>query len=376
MSERREQVVVEADGGSRGNPGPAGYGAVVLATDGDTVLAERSEFLGTQTNNVAEYRGLIAGLEAARELGARVVSVRMDSRLVVEQMSGRWQVKHAAMRPLARRANELVRDFVEVTFTWIPREINKRADRLANEAMDRGTGKATALPHGSDAWSADRREQPVQPSLWTPPVGEPTRVLLVRHGATAHSAEHRLSGHNQLSLSADGMRQAAALADRAASWGTVAAIVSSPLSRARETAEVVASRLRLPVSVDEGFAELDFGDWEGLTADEARERSPREFAAWQSSAEVAPPGGESFATLARRVRRARDAVIAAHPGERVLVVTHVTPIKTLVRTALEAPHSSIFRMHLDPGSLSRIDYFADGHSSLRQFNDVGRAAAD
>ena len=90
------RVTIEADGGSRGNPGPAGYGAVVL-DDAGSVLAERREAIGTATNNVAEYRGLIAGLEAARELGAAEVAVRMDSKLVIEQMSGRWKVKHLSL---------------------------------------------------------------------------------------------------------------------------------------------------------------------------------------------------------------------------------------------------------------------------------------
>ena len=98
------RVVVEADGGSRGNPGPSGYGAVVLDSDTGAVLAERFEALGIATNNVAEYSGLIAGLEAAAELGAALVEVRMDSKLVVEQMSGRWQIKNPGLRPLAAKA--------------------------------------------------------------------------------------------------------------------------------------------------------------------------------------------------------------------------------------------------------------------------------
>ena len=131
------RVVIEADGGARGNPGPAGYGAVVRDADDGTVLAERSEFIGTATNNVAEYRGLIAGLRAAAELGAAEVAVRMDSKLVVEQMKGAWQVKNAALRVLAREAVELRGRFATVTFQWIPREQNRDADRLANQAMDR-----------------------------------------------------------------------------------------------------------------------------------------------------------------------------------------------------------------------------------------------
>ena len=130
------KVVVEADGGSRGNPGPAGYGAVVLDPATDEVLVERAEGLGVATNNVAEYQGLIAGLRAAIELGATDVDVRMDSKLVVEQMCGRWKVKHPAMQPLAREASQLVREIGSVRFEWIPRLRNSRADALANQAMD------------------------------------------------------------------------------------------------------------------------------------------------------------------------------------------------------------------------------------------------
>jgi broad specificity phosphatase PhoE/ribonuclease HI len=357
-----ERVVVEADGGSRGNPGPAGYGAVVLDPASGAVLAERSEFIGTATNNVAEYQGLIAGLTAARELGARRVAVRMDSKLVVEQMSGRWQVKHPAMRPLAREAAELRQAFDEVTFDWIPRAQNAYADRLANEAMDRAAGKPVR--------AAAERAAPPATGTWVPPTGPPTRLLLVRHGSTVHSAERRFSGRNDLPLDETGEVQAGALADRLGSRDDVAAVVSSPLTRAVQTADAIAARLGLDVTTVDGFAEVDFGDFEGLTAAEARDRYPEAFAAWSGSIDVAPPHGESFAALATRVRRAREAVLAEHPEQVVVVVTHVTPIKTLVRLALDAPPVALFRSHLDTASLSAVDYFADGSSSLRLFNDT------
>ncbi|NUR43920.1 MAG: reverse transcriptase-like protein, partial [Streptomyces sp.] len=132
------EFIVEADGGSRGNPGPAGYGSVVIdAATGET-LAERAEYIGVATNNVAEYRGLVAGLRAAAELDpAASVHVRMDSKLVVEQMSGRWKIKHPDMKPLAMEASRVF-PADRVTYEWIPRERNKHADRLANEAMDAG----------------------------------------------------------------------------------------------------------------------------------------------------------------------------------------------------------------------------------------------
>jgi ribonuclease H / adenosylcobalamin/alpha-ribazole phosphatase len=350
-------VVVEADGGSRGNPGPAGYGAVVKDPATGAVLAERKAALGTETNNVAEYQGLIAGLRAAAELGAVRVAVRMDSKLVVEQMKGTWQVKHPGLRPLAREAAALLQSFAEVTFEWIPREQNKDADRLANEAMDAAAGVSVkAAPARATGAS------------WTPPAGPRTRLVLVRHGATEHSAEHRLSGRNDLALDAAGQQQAADLAKR--SFDGITAIVSSPLRRARETADAIAGALGLPVSENDNLAEIDFGAFEGLTFAEARSAYPDEFDAWISSPEVAPPGGESFAALARRVRRGRDAIVAEHRDAAVLVVTHVSPIKMLVRAALDAPLTGIFRMHLDIASVSTLDYLGDGSATLRLFNDT------
>jgi ribonuclease HI len=130
------KVIVEADGGSRGNPGPAGYGAVVWSDDHGTVLAETKQAIGTATNNVAEYRGLIAGLEEAAKLGATDVDVSMDSKLVVEQMSGRWKVKHPDLAVLHQQATALSTQFGRISYTWIPRAKNTHADRLANEAMD------------------------------------------------------------------------------------------------------------------------------------------------------------------------------------------------------------------------------------------------
>jgi probable phosphoglycerate mutase len=139
------RLVVQADGGSRGNPGPAGYGAVVLDATTGEVLAEASESIGRATNNVAEYSGLIAGLQAAAAIARGAdVEVRMDSKLVVEQMSGRWQIKHPDMRPLAAKARETARALGRVSYTWVPRSRNAHADRLANQAMDAAAKKAGA----------------------------------------------------------------------------------------------------------------------------------------------------------------------------------------------------------------------------------------
>jgi broad specificity phosphatase PhoE/ribonuclease HI len=357
-----DNVIVEADGGSRGNPGPAGYGAVVFDAATRAVLAEQSEAIGTETNNVAEYRGLIAGLTAAGELGARRVAVRMDSKLVVEQMKGVWQVKNPALRDLARQASALRQQFEDVTFEWIPREHNKYADRLANEAMDRAAGKAPRVAATPSAGAA-------APRSWAPPTSRPTRLVLVRHGDTNHSAGMRFSGRNDLALDEVGRRQAAALASR--SFGDVAAVVSSPLVRTMQTAEAIAAARGLTVETIDDLVETDFGAWEGLTFAEARARDAAALDAWLASPDEAPPGGESFTAVGRRVRRGRETVIAAHPESTVVVVTHVTPIKLLIRFALDAPPSAMFRLHLDTASVSIVDYYADGNSSVRLVNDTG-----
>lgn len=350
------RVVVEADGGSRGNPGPAGFGAVVRDLETGSVLAERSEFLGVQTNNVAEYRGLIAGLSAAADLGALDVLVRMDSRLVVEQMRGTWRVKHAGLQPLYREATDLLESFERVEFEWIPRIDNAHADRLANVAMDAGAAPG-----------------PVAADLpWAPPSGMRTRLVLVRHAATAHSLDQRFSGRNDLPLDESGRAQAEALAAR--DFGAVGAVVSSPIRRSRETADMIAGRLGLDVRLQDDLAETDFGAFEGLTVAEAGERYPDLLRAWRASPDAAPPGGESFNTVARRVERARDALLAEFPDATVVVVTHVTPIKLLVRSALAAPMDSVYRMHLDTASVSRIDY-AGGVASLRSFNETSHLSA-
>jgi broad specificity phosphatase PhoE len=275
-------------------------------------------------------------------------------------MKGVWQVKNPGLRPLAREAAQLRAGFAEVTFEWIPRERNKHADRLANEAMDAAAGIAPKAARSAPAAPTGRS--------WLPPSGPRTRLVLVRHGATEHSKALRLSGRNDLPLDPSGQAQAAALARR--DFGRVDAVVTSPLRRARETAQPVAEALGLPLEVEDNLAELDFGIFEGLTFAEAQATYPEEFAQWSGSTEVAPPGGESFTAFARRVRRGRDAIVAAHPDATVLVVTHVTAVKMLVRAALEAPMEGIFRMHLDIGSVSTVDYLADGSASLRLFNDT------
>ncbi|MFH8412084.1 bifunctional RNase H/acid phosphatase [Streptomyces collinus] len=594
------EFIVEADGGSRGNPGPAGYGAVVSdAATGET-LRETAEYIGVATNNVAEYRGLLAGLLAARELDPdATVHVRMDSKLVIEQMSGRWKIKHPDMKPLATQASRVFPPG-QVTYEWMPRAQNKHADRLANEAMDAGArgerwseaastaeldaaaggaggtwgagraeaaashgppgdavagaarvrgalaaGRAAAAPTGpgadaapphapgaagpsgggdaartaasqaeadaetgrpgaavrpaeaaadaraaqggiaraqadvraakagsaagghavtadapaagavagggaakadadaravkaegpadgrgvkaegsadggavkaegsadaravkaegpadgpavtADASAAEaasdarvakagapaenadadsRAAQAVATPGWAPAdMGAPATFVLLRHGETPLTPQKRFSGSGGTdpSLSGTGREQAERAATMLARRGTIQAVVSSPLARTRETAGIVAARLGLDVGIDDGLRETDFGAWEGLTFAEVRERHPDDLNAWLASPDAEPTGGgESFAATATRLAATRDRLVAAHAGRTVLLVTHVTPIKTLVRLALGAPPESLFRMELSAASLSVVAYYADGNASVRLLNDT------
>ncbi|HEU5160661.1 MAG TPA: bifunctional RNase H/acid phosphatase [Streptosporangiaceae bacterium] len=426
MNARRAKFVVEADGGSRGNPGPAGYGALVRDAATGQVLAEVAEALGRTTNNVAEYRGLIAGLRAAAGLSTTAsVEVRMDSKLVVEQMSGRWKIKHPDMIPLAREARDVASAFGSVRYTWVPRARNARADRLANEAMDAAaqgkkwrrrtsdgdddpdpdrasdstaadradradradsraadshTADSTAADSTADVGTGDRpadREagrqepatRPAQRLGWMAPTTAPTTTLLLRHGQTPWSVERRFAGVGDIPLTDTGIAQARAAATALAAAG-IDAIVSSPLRRCRDTAKEIAAVVGCSVREEDGFRETDFGAWEGLTFGEARERWPKELSAWLADPAVAPPDGESFADTGRRVATALDKLMVRYRHQTVLVVSHVTPIKLLLRHALLAPPETLYRIHLDVASLSTIDWYDDGPAVVRGMNDV------
>ncbi|GII76371.1 bifunctional RNase H/acid phosphatase [Sphaerisporangium rufum] len=378
-------LVVEADGGSRGNPGPAGYGAVVKDADGQ-VLAEAADALGVTTNNVAEYQGLIAGLRSALAIGGdgATVEVRMDSKLVIEQMAGRWKIKNEGLRPLARQADELARR-LRVRWTWVPRERNRDADRLANAAMDAAARGEKWQPAGLPEPSPPPAAAAPEPALarepsaspqdrsggWMGPATTATTLLLLRHGETPLSVERRFSGTGDPELTPKGVAQAEAAAARLARPPyRIDVIVSSPLRRALATAEAVAGRAGLKVAVDEDLREVAFGEWEGHTFTEIQRRWPGELAAWLADPSVAPPGGESFEQAASRIEQARERLLLDHRGKTVLAVSHVTPIKLFLRFALLAPAASLYRMHLDIGSLCAIDYFPDGPELVRAFNDT------
>jgi ribonuclease H / adenosylcobalamin/alpha-ribazole phosphatase len=361
----RRAVQIEADGGSRGNPGPAAYGAVLFDADSREVIAERSETIGVATNNVAEYRGLIAGLELYQEHAPEAdLEVRMDSRLVVEQMSGRWKIKHPDMKPLAMQAKRLAPP--GTTYTWIPREQNKHADRILNEALDTAAGRPGKPTSAPETAPADERKRG-----WSPDAPA-TTLVLVRHGATAHTLDKRFSsglGGANPGINDEGRAQVRATADWLAPLADgIDVVIASPVRRTHESAEILGARLGRPVLTEEGLAEMEFGAWDGLTFAEIQDRYPDELDRWLGSLDEAPGGGESFRVLEKRVLASLERLLSEYAGRTVLAVSHVTPIKVLVAHALGAPLEAVYRMELAPASVTVLSFFADGHASLRMFN--------
>jgi probable phosphoglycerate mutase len=380
------RIIIEADGASRGNPGRAAYGALVKDADTGRVLAEDGTTLGTASNNVAEYRGLIAGLTMARTVAPEAdVEVRMDSKLVVEQMSGNWKIKHPDMKPLALEANRLVTARPgATTYTWTAREQNKHADRLANEALDglrsgvtwhTDEPDETDEPDGPDS-AVEEAESPGSQG-WGPPGGPVTTLVLVRHGATELTASKRFSGglaSSNPGLTDEGRAQVREVAEWLSPIGeAVDVVVTSPVRRTRESAEILAERLGVGLVEEPGFAEMEVGTWDGMTFDEVREQRPDEIDSWFGSLDVAPGGGESFREVEKRVLDGLSRVLEKYAGQTVVVVSHVTPIKTLVAHAVAAPLEALFRMEMSTASVSVVSFIGepdsdDFRASLRLYN--------
>lgn len=369
MSGAPRRLVVEADGGSRGNPGPAGYGTVVRDAGTGALLAERAAYLGVVSNNVAEYSGLIAGLEAARGIDpGATVEVRMDSRLAVEQMSGRWKIKHADMRRLADAARAVVPEG-RVTYVWVPRAENSAADALANEAMDtRGT-----VVRDHPGREPLRLRRPSGAAMRFDDE-EPLSVVLVRHGETPMTTTKAYSGSAVPGpgLTSAGRIQAAQAADLTFRIGRTlwadlphpSELLTSPMVRAQQTAAAIGRRTGLAVEVDPAFAECEFGQWEGLTAEEIEERWPGDLKRWHLDAAARAPGGESIEDVGARMRAGLEALRAAGVGRTVVVVTHCVSVRSAVGVAIAADPSAWARIRVAPASVSIIRLWSDGASEV------------
>lgn len=302
---------VEADGGSRGNPGVAGYGALVRDAETGEVLVELAAPLGTASNNVAEYRGMLAGLGAAHAIDPTAeVEVGMDSKLVVEQMSGRWKIKHPDMRELARQGRDLVAEITaaggSVAFVWVPRDANAHADALSNRGMD---GEQVEDWHGTQSPRDDRTPRHEAEPVTVQPGDGATRVVLV-HDGSREEAERAAA-------------QVAVLVD-----DPDASVITSDLVRARRTGATIAERLEVVPEVD--------ADWDG------------------------PSEGESYDEVAARVVPAWDRAVSR--GATVVIVCPRSSILVVLAHVLGVPPERVGRLIVAPGSLTAIEARPDGEA--------------
>lgn len=409
-------LIIEADGGSRGNPGVAGYGALVRQDDGE-LLAERAAPLGKASNNVAEYTGLIEGLRAVLDLGlaeGATVEVRMDSKLVVEQMSGRWKIKHEDMRRLALEARRLI-DQVQarggtVELVWVPRERNKAADALSNLAMD---GRSVSRDHvaparddgaapdgDQDPWAlldVDGADEPDAPGIdpqrptfgvgrvplsdvyvsdeTVPTLEGETRLVLVRHGVTDFTQQHLLDGRGGAdpSLNATGMAQAraAAVAVRRLverSERGPLTVVSSSLQRARQTGQAIADHLGVVRHEDRDWDEQGFGEWDGMSMPDLVRDHGDDLLRLRNDADFAPPGGETRRELDARVGLALARAIAR--GGTVVVATHRVVLMSVLGRVLGVDHGRAWSIATAPASLTAIEVWPDGGAQVAFVNDT------
>ncbi len=346
-----------ADGGSRGNPGPAAYGAVV--SENGMVLEELYDVIGIASNNVAEYSGLIAGLRKAHELDPKAtINVQMDSKLVIEQMSGRWQIKHPDMRKLAAEARS-IHPLELITFSWIPREENSHADRLANKALDGGSGSAN---------------KPVLNHLVERLVSSeiPTTIMFVRHGETPLTPVRKFSGVSKKmdpALTETGIAQAKAIAIEVAARKPDV-LIASPLMRTMMTAKEVSDTTGLDPIFDDQWVEMDFGLWEGLIPSEAKEQFPDEWQGWISSPSSRPPQGESYSELFSRVEAGVNHIVQQYPGQKVCIVTHNMVIRALATYAMSASLESMYHIDILPCSITTVAVWpSDGLRALKSLSE-------
>jgi ribonuclease H / adenosylcobalamin/alpha-ribazole phosphatase len=205
---------------------------------------------------------------------------------------------------------------------------------------------------------------------WEDPTAAPTTTVLLRHGDTELSPEHRFSGLRDVPLSPAGTRQAQAAAFRLATGPPIDAVVSSPLQRAVATATIAAGELGLTATVDDDLRETDFGEWDGFTLAEIRQQWPAAAAAWRRNPDYAPPGGESFADTAHRVNLACDRLLREYGGQTILVVSHVTPIKVLLCRALGVPLGTLYRLYLGSACINEIRWHGREFAAVHRVNDT------
>jgi probable phosphoglycerate mutase len=307
------RLVVEADGGSRGNPGVAGYGALVRDPETGQVLVELAEPLGTASNNVAEYSGLIAGLRAAAQIdSSAAVVARLDSKLVVEQMAGRWKIKHEDMRRLALEARDLCASIRaaggSVDFEWVPRESNKDADALSNAAMDGLTVHRVHNRPVDGTEAPGRGDVDARSTEQGSRTGAGLRLLLVQVPADATAIRQVRAGVAEL-------------------VGPDTTVVSASDPHAAETAAAIAAEV--------GTEARPSDDWAGTAG---------------------------TAGADERVRAAYHSLM--EQGGTVVAVTTRRGVLTVIAEVLGLPPERFWSMASAPGSLSAVEVWPDGTASV------------
>ena len=349
-------IYLYADGASRGNPGPAAYGVHIVDAEGNPI-ADFGEGLGIATNNQAEYSGVIAGLRYLTTTEYREVTIRLDSKLVVEQLSGRWKIKNSNMQELAIEAQALLREF-EAKFEWVPREQNSHADANANKALD--DGDFSSSPAANLELSA------IQPrSIRAPRQNqEPTTIAVVRHGHTVNTEKNLISGGQGTDpqLSELGLFEANAAAAQLplllSEFGLpeLSVVYHSPMVRTTQTAEALAMG-KLEMLADARLKEIGFGDWEMLEMAQLETDELELVSAWRGSLDVAPPGGESVNDMQGRVWSALEEIIDQNRGKSVAVATHMMPTRAFAAAAFRGAKNAYFNLNSSPGGISIYRFF-------------------
>jgi len=352
-------IYVYCDGASRGNPGPASYGVHIEDAAGSTI-ADFGEGLGSQTNNYAEYQGVIAALRYLTASEHRLLTIRLDSKLVVEQLSGRWKVKSPEIRELVFEASQLLGAF-DVTLEWIPREQNSIADANANRALDDGDFQTE---EGSLPLSA------VQPRSIRAPRQqiEPTIIVVIRHGSTSSTSANLISGGDgeDPELNETGLEEASRAAKAVSpllelfNLPPVTSIIYSPMRRTTQTADALLEVVGVDSVSDERLREIAFGDWDGRSMTDMELESTAEVAKWRSSISQKPPGGESIVELEERVKALITQVVPENQGKTVALVTHMMPSRAIAKLAQRSAESTYWNINFSPCGISIYRFFGTG----------------
>lgn len=361
-------IFLYADGASRGNPGPAAYGVHICDDSGNT-LADLGEALGIATNNQAEYSAVIAGLRYLSQTSYRSVTIRMDSKLVVEQLAGNWKINNPQLRELADQAKELLRDF-EHQLEWIPRDQNFKADANANLALDEGNFSSTA--------AAELELASVQPRSIRAPrqYVEPTTIIVVRHGHTENTERNLVSGGDGTDpvLSPLGEREAAGAAAEIPklveifSLPAPAMVFHSPMVRTTQTAQAIARALEIDMQADERLREIGFGDWEMMDLAVLETDSLDLVARWRGSLTVAPPAGESVNQMKDRVWQSLSEIIEDFRGSCAVISTHMMPTRAIAAAALRGSESIYWNLNTSPGGISVYRFFGIEYAEIFALN--------